>query len=203
SDLMAMIYGTHGEIPKVVFAPSTIEESFFDTIEAFNIAEEYQIHVILLADFQLSLAKQTVEPFDYSKIRIRHGNLVDAVEPEGKKSYFKRFEITTGGISPRGLPGTKGGIHHVTGVEHDETGKPMAGAANRKKQMEKRLVKLNNFTIKDPIYFDSTTENPDLLLVGFNSTRGVLEEVKERLMEEGIFVNHLHIRLLHPFPSNL
>lgn len=203
SDLMAMIYGTHGEIPKVVLAPSTIEEAFFDTIEAFNIAEEYQIPVILLTDLQLSLAKQTAEPFDYSKIRIRRGNLVGEVETEGKKSYFKRFEITTGGISPRVLPGTKGGIHHVTGVEHDETGKPMEGAANRKKQMEKRLVKLNNFTIKDPIYFDSTTENPDLLLVGFNSTRGVLEEVKERLMEEGIVVNHLHIRLLHPFPRNL
>ena len=75
SDLMQMIYGTHGEIPKVVIAPSTGEEAFFDTIQAFNIAEELQLPVIL-SDLQLSLGKQTVEPFDYRKVEIRRGKLV-------------------------------------------------------------------------------------------------------------------------------
>ncbi|HZG70010.1 MAG TPA: 2-oxoacid:acceptor oxidoreductase subunit alpha, partial [Chondromyces sp.] len=76
SDLMQMIYGTHGEIPKVVLAPSTAEEAFYDTVEAFNLAEEYQCPVIILSDLQLSLGKQTVEPFDYSKVQIRRGKLV-------------------------------------------------------------------------------------------------------------------------------
>ncbi len=57
SDLMAMIYGTHGEIPKIVIAPSTVEEAFYDTAEAFNLAEEYQCPVIVLSDLQLSLRK--------------------------------------------------------------------------------------------------------------------------------------------------
>ena len=69
SDLMAMIYGTHGEIPKVVIAPSTMEEAFYDTIQAFNIAEELQFPVIVLTDLQLCLGKQTVDPFDYSKLK--------------------------------------------------------------------------------------------------------------------------------------
>ncbi|MFP3339857.1 hypothetical protein R0J91_17905, partial [Micrococcus sp. SIMBA_131] len=73
SDLLAMIYGTHGEIPKIVIAPSTVEEAFYDAIEAFNLAEEYQCPVILLSDLQLSLGKQSVEPLDYNKINIRRG----------------------------------------------------------------------------------------------------------------------------------
>ena len=76
SDLMAMIYGTHGEIPKIVMAPSTVEEAFYDTAEAFNLAEEYQCPVIILSDLQLSLGKQTVDPLDYSKVEIRRGKLV-------------------------------------------------------------------------------------------------------------------------------
>ena len=59
----------HGEIPKVVLAPSTVEECFYDTIEAFNIAEEYQCPVILATDLALSLGKQTVEPLDYNRLK--------------------------------------------------------------------------------------------------------------------------------------
>lgn len=102
SDLMAMIYGTHGEIPKIVMAPSTVEEAFYDTAEAFNLAEEYQCPVIVLSDLQLSLGKQTVQPLDYGKVEIRRGKLVDfEIEESENKSYFKRYEVTEDGVSPR------------------------------------------------------------------------------------------------------
>lgn len=203
SDLMQMIYGTHGEIPKVVIAPSTGEEAFFDTIQAFNIAEELQLPVIILSDLQLSLGKQTVEPFDYSKIEIRRGNLVNNEEiPEAEdKSYFKRYEVTEDGISPRVLPGTKHAIHHVTGVEHDETGKPSEAASNRKAQMDKRMKKLQHVNFNEPVYVNAPYEEADILFVGFNSTRGVLEELQQTLIAQGMKVNHAHIRLIHPFPS--
>lgn len=203
SDLMQMIYGTHGEIPKVVIAPSTGEEAFFDTIQAFNIAEELQLPVIILSDLQLSLGKQTVEPFDYSKIEIRRGNLVNTEGiPEAEdKSYFKRYEVTEDGISPRVLPGTKHAIHHVTGVEHDETGKPSEAASNRKAQMDKRMKKLQHVNFNEPVYVNAPYEEADILFVGFNSTRGVLEELQQTLIAQGMKVNHAHIRLIHPFPS--
>lgn len=203
SDLMQMIYGTHGEIPKVVIAPSTGEEAFFDTIQAFNIAEELQLPVIILSDLQLSLGKQTVEPFDYSKIEIRRGNLVDTEEiPETEdKSYFKRYEVTEDGISPRVLPGTKHAIHHVTGVEHDETGKPSEAASNRKAQMDKRMKKLQHVNFNEPVYINAPFDEADILFVGFNSTRGVLEELQQTLIAQGMKVNHAHIRLIHPFPA--
>ncbi|MGE7942010.1 2-oxoacid:acceptor oxidoreductase subunit alpha [Lysinibacillus xylanilyticus] len=202
SDLMAMLYGTHGEIPKVVIAPSTMEEAFFDTIQAFNIAEELQLPVILVTDLQLSLGKQSVEPFDYNKIEIRRGKIVtDNIEEADDKAYFKRFENTEDGISPRVLPGTLHGIHHVTGVEHDETGKPSEATGNRQVQMDKRFRKLAALKFDNPVYSNAPHEDADILLVGFNSTRGAIEEVQERLNAQGMKVNHAHIRLIHPFPS--
>jgi len=203
SDLMAMIYGTHGEIPKIVIAPSTVEEAFYDTAEAFNLAEEYQCPVIVLSDLQLSLGKQTVEPLDVSKVEIRRGKLVTEELPEiENKGYFKRYEVTKDGISPRTIPGMKNGIHHVTGVEHAETGKPSESAANRIAQMDKRMRKVENIRFNTPVYKNAPHEDADLLIVGFNSTRGAIEEAMVRLEKDGLKVNHAQIRLIHPFPTD-
>ncbi|WP_042356197.1 2-oxoacid:acceptor oxidoreductase subunit alpha [Bacillus rubiinfantis] len=203
SDLMAMIYSTHGEIPKIVLAPSTVEEAFYDTAEAFNLAEEYQCPVIVLSDLQLSLGKQTVEPLDGSKVEIRRGKLVTEELPEiPNKGYFKRYEVTDDGISPRTIPGTKNGIHHVTGVEHAETGKPSELASNRISQMDKRLRKIENIRFNTPVYKNAPHEEADVLIIGFNSTRGAIEEAMGRLEKDGIKANHAHIRLIHPFPTD-
>lgn len=203
SDLMAMIYGTHGEIPKIVLAPSTVQEAFYDTAEAFNLAEEYQCPVIILSDLQLSLGKQTVEPLDFSKVEIRRGKLVTEELPEiENKGYFKRFEVTEDGVSPRVIPGMKNGIHHVTGVEHDETGKPSESAANRNAQMDKRFRKVENIKFNTPVHKNAPHEEADLLIVGFNSTRGVIEEAMGRIEQDGIKVNHAQVRLIHPFPTD-
>ncbi|RID87097.1 2-oxoacid:acceptor oxidoreductase subunit alpha [Peribacillus asahii] len=203
SDLMAMIYGTHGEIPKIVMAPSTVEEAFYDTAEAFNLAEEYQCPVIVLSDLQLSLGKQTVQPLDYSKVEIRRGKLVDYDIPDTEgHAYFKRYEVTADGVSPRVIPGMKNGVHHVTGVEHDETGKPSESPLNRKAQMDKRMRKIENIRFNTPVYKNVPHAESDLLIVGFNSTRGAIEEAIERLEADGIKVNHAQIRLIHPFPTD-
>ncbi|MFD0825376.1 2-oxoacid:acceptor oxidoreductase subunit alpha [Neobacillus sp. M.A.Huq-85] len=203
SDLMAMIYGTHGEIPKIVMAPSTVEEAFYDTAEAFNLAEEYQCPVIVLSDLQLSLGKQTVEPLDASKVEIRRGKLVTEELPEiENKGYFKRYEVTEDGVSPRTIPGMKNGIHHVTGVEHAETGKPSESAANRIAQMDKRFRKVENIRFDTPVYKNAPHEDADILVVGFNSTRGAIEEAMGRLDKDGMKVNHAQVRLIHPFPSD-
>ncbi|OLS42145.1 2-oxoacid:acceptor oxidoreductase subunit alpha [Bacillus sp. MRMR6] len=203
SDLMAMIYGTHGEIPKIVMAPSTVQEAFHDTAEAFNLAEEYQCPVIVLTDLQLSLGKQTVEPLSFDNVEIRRGKLVQGDLPEAEnKAYFKRYEVTEDGISPRVIPGMKNGIHHVTGVEHDETGKPSESAVNRIAQMDKRFRKVENIRFDTPVHKNIKHEDADFLLVGFNSTRGAIEEAMVRLEKDGVKVNHAHVRLIHPFPTD-
>lgn len=201
SDLNAAIYGTHGEIPKVVLAPSTVEEAFYDAVEACNIAEEYQVPVILLTDLQLSLGKQTVEPLDYDKVEIRRGKLVREDQPLTEEGLFKRYQWTEDGISPRVIPGVKNGLHHVTGVEHSETGRPCEDPINRKKMMDKRRNKLDSLHMPNAVHVKEKHETPDILFIGMGSTRGAIEEAAERLEAEGIKVNHVHIRLIAPFPK--
>lgn len=201
SDLNAMIYGTHGEIPKIVLAPSTIEECFYDTIEAFNLAEQYQCPVILLTDLQLSLGKQSSALLDYDKIVINRGKLVREAPPLEENQLFKRYEFTEDGISPRIIPGVKNGIHHVTGVEHDQFGRPSESPVNRKKMMDKRMEKLNHVKVTDPILIDAPEENPDLLIIGMGSTGGTIDEARGRLSADGITSNHMQMRLMYPFPA--
>lgn len=201
SDLNAMIYGTHGEIPKVVIQPSTIEECFYDTIEAFNISEKYQVPVIVLADLQLALGKQSCETLDHSKIVIERGNLVNEAPPLEDGKLFKRYEFTADGASPRVIPGVKNGIHHVTGVEHDQEGRPSESSVNRKKMMDKRLNKLNNIEFTNPIKVDAPHENPDMLIIGMGSIGGTIDEARARLSADGITTNHATVRLIHPFPA--
>ena len=102
-------------------SPSTIEEAFYDTFEAFNLAEEYQCPVIVLADLQLSLGKQTIPVPVYDKMEIRRGKIVgaDSLPPITAPEYFPRYSLaTTDGISPRVIPGTPNGICLGTGLEH-------------------------------------------------------------------------------------
>ncbi|WCN36637.1 2-oxoacid:acceptor oxidoreductase subunit alpha [Aneurinibacillus uraniidurans] len=202
SDVNAMIYNTHGEIPKVVLAPSTVEEAFYDAVEAFNIAEEYQVPVILLTDLQLSLGKQTSEPFDMNRVQIRRGKFMGGQElPESDAEMFKRYEVTEDGVSPRVIPGQKYGIHHVTGVEHNETGRPTEDPIIRTKQMDKRFRKLDNLKVDTPVWKEAAHEEADVLVVGMGGIRGTITEAKERLEADGKKVNQAHVRLIHPFPA--
>lgn len=205
SDLMQMIYGTHGDIPKIVVAPTDAEDAFYLTMEAFNLAEIYQCPVIILSDLQLSLGKQTVEQLDYNAIDIQRGELIqsDIEREEGDKSYFHRYALTDSGVSPRPLPGLKGGIHHVTGVEHNQEGKTSEVAQNRQEQMEKRMRKTQHLLINEPVSGQETHDEADILYLGFISTKGAIQEGAERLEEQGIKVNHLQIRQLHPFPKDV
>jgi 2-oxoglutarate ferredoxin oxidoreductase subunit alpha len=201
SDLNAMVYGTHGEIPKIVLSPSTIEECFYDTLEAFNLAEKYQCPVILMTDLQLSLGKQSSELLDYNRIVIDRGALVTEAPVQEENQLFKRYEFKENGVSPRVLPGTKNGIHHVTGVEHDQSGRPSESTENRQKMMDKRMEKLKHIQVRDAVKVDAPHENPDILLVGMGSTGGTIDEARARLAKEGIKTNHATVRLIHPFPT--
>ncbi|MBO9608981.1 MAG: 2-oxoacid:acceptor oxidoreductase subunit alpha [Paenibacillaceae bacterium] len=200
SDIFAMIYGTHGEIPKVVLCPSTVEECFYDTIEAFNLAEKYQVPVILVTDLQLSLGKQSAEMLDYNRIVIDRGNLVTEPPALEENQLFKRYAFAEDGVSPRVLPGVKGGLHHVTGVEHDETGRPSESTVNRKKMMDKRMEKLKHIQVTNPILVDAD-DKADMLIIGMGSTGGTIDEARARLTAEGIASSHIHVRLMNPFPT--
>ncbi len=205
SDIMAAIFSTHGDSPKIVMAPDSAEAAYRDTATAFNLAEEYQCPVLLLSDMQLSLGNQTMDPQPAEIEAVRRGSMKSALElPElAKNQYFKRYQVTTDGVSPRVIPGTKNGIHHVTGLEHDETGRPAEGAANRITQTDKRLRKLAAVALRfpEPLRTDAPFAKPELLIIGVGASNGPITEAVSRLRQEGSTVNHAQVRLLHPFPA--
>ena len=195
SDLMQMIYGTHGEIPKIILAPTDVEDAFYLTTEAFNLADKYQVPVILLSDLQMSLGKQSANPFDLSKVEIDRGQIItEDIENDG--AYFERFKLTESGISDRTLPGVQGGIHHVTGVEHNPNGTPNESAVNRKEQMDKRMRKVKELSIDTPFKVNGEEES-DLLIISFLSGNGAVDEAVERV---GGNITTIHMRQLFPVP---
>lgn len=196
SDIMQMVYGTHGDIPKIVLAPSDVEDAFYTTIEAFNLAEIYQLPVILLSDLQMSLGKQTSDPFDQSKVEINRGKTVFTDMEAHETDYFHRYEDTEDGVSRRPIPGLKNGIHHVTGVEHNPDGTPNEGAENRKTQMDKRMRKLSNQLMKEPFKVHGDEES-DVLMLSILSVNGVVDEAVSRLDEK---VTVIHLKQIYPMP---
>src|SRR3990172_2341441 len=118
SDLNIAIFGSHGDSPRVVLAPSTVEECFYLTIHAFNISEMCQLPVFILMDQFLGQRRETVSTFDLSGIELTRRLIPSAEELKD----YRRYRITDSGVSPMAVPGVEGGEHAATGLEHREDG---------------------------------------------------------------------------------
>lgn len=202
ADLNTMINAGHGEIPRIVLAPSTVEEAFYMTAQAFNYAEKYQCPVILAMDLYLSLFKQTVNQLDFSKIQIDRGKLLsDEETAKNSERYFLRYQLTDDGISNRSIPGQLGGVHTANSNEHNETGHITEDPSLRTEMMKKRLGKLDS--LQDPGYEADGEKEAEILLIGFGSTYGVIQEAKKNLKNQGRKVSYAHIKRLTPFDTSL
>ncbi|PSR33697.1 MAG: 2-oxoacid:acceptor oxidoreductase subunit alpha [Sulfobacillus benefaciens] len=201
SDLLALLQGGHGDTLRVVLTPGSIEESFEDAVEAFNLAEQFQTPVIIATDLSLSLWQQSV---DRSRLNgpaqpIRRGATFSQEDLLALgANVFQRYQFSADGISPRSLPGEAYGQYLATGVEHSTNGKVSEDPSNRTKMMDKRLMKLQGVTqVRDGFKYEGP-EDPDLILVGIGSTVGVLKEAAKQL---GSKVGVAWFRTLSPFPK--
>lgn len=205
SDIRYAIGSGHGDAEKIVLAAASIEDCYYITQEAFNLAEKFQTPVIVLSDLQFGMCKQSVPAFDLHRVGIERGKLIREGLPEldtKKKEYFHRFEDVEDGISPRTIPGVKNGMFLSTGLEHNVFGKPAEGVGDRVMEMEKRHRKFAGVPEAiTPFFVNHEDTECDLLLVGITSTGGAIDEACEALEAEGKKVNHLHLRLLSPFPT--
>lgn len=205
SDLNELVYGSHGEIPRIVLTPSTVKECFYYTAEAFNLAEKYQCPVIVATDLYLGMSKQSVPVgvIDFEKITIDRGDLISDEELLAlAPGEFRRYAVTESGISKRSIPGQKNGRFVAMSNEHDEgANEEIEDPETRVLQMAKRIRKLYAF---DPsalgVEYDGP-ETTELTLVGFGSTRAQIREAVEQLREKGIKVGHLQIKVVKPFPN--
>ena len=204
-DLFFALHFAHGEFPRIVIAPADHTEYFYDAFEAFNYADRYQTPVIVLADKNIGNNTQSVLPFDESKLKIDRGKIAtkEDMNRYAVDGMYKRFAFTESGVSPRTLPGMRGGIFWMSGDEHDELGHIDESAANRIKMHPKRMKKLElaarEIPEKEQIRLFGDPD-ADITIVSWGSPKGAILDALPKLKKDGINVNFLQVHILWPFP---
>ena len=198
-DLMCAIFGSHGDAPKVVMAPATIEDCFYAIITARKIAEAFNMVVVVLTDASLSSSQQ---PFN--RPTFNEAWLAPPIDqspiPEGAKPYD--WDATTG-LARRFIPGQPGGMHTVTGLAHDRDSHVAYDPDINQESLRARSLKLAALqkTLTPPeVYGDA---KGDLLLVGWGSTKGAIEETVDMLRAEGKKVASINLRFLQPMQPGI
>jgi 2-oxoglutarate ferredoxin oxidoreductase subunit alpha len=198
-DLLTAMFGSHGDAPKVVIAPSTIEDCFYSVITARKIAETFNMVVVVLSDANLGTSQQpfprpqfdaawVAPPVDQSEI------------PQGLKPYD--WDAATG-LARRFVPGQPGGVHTLTGLAHDRLSHVAYDPEINQDSIHARSLKLAALqkTLKPaPVHGDETG---DLLVIGWGSTKGAIEEAVDGLRAEGRKVSSVHLTFLQPLAPGL
>jgi 2-oxoglutarate ferredoxin oxidoreductase subunit alpha len=198
-DLPAAVFGSHGDAPKVVIAPCSIEDCFYSMITARKIAETFRTVVVVLSDASLATAQQPFPRPAFSDDWLAPP-LDQTPVPAGAKPYDWDHGS---GLSRRFQPGQPGGMHTLTGLAHDRASRVAYEPAINEEGLRARSLKLAALqkTLKAPPVFGGG--DGDLLLVGWGSTMGAIEEAVTRLRDGGLAVSSLHLRFLQPMPSGL
>jgi 2-oxoglutarate/2-oxoacid ferredoxin oxidoreductase subunit alpha len=202
ADLFQVYGASQGEFPRLIVAPTTVADAYHTTTEVFNLADKYQVPVLIMSDLLLSEHPETVDPEEFNAHPvIDRGEVVtEWSEAQGK---FKRFKFTESGISPRALPGTANTQFVSASDEQDEEAilisDMFTSQATRRKIMEKRGRKVENLLKELPAPVLEGPADADLTLVCWGSTWGVVKEAAELLNAKGIKTNFLNIKWIAPF----
>src|SRR3989441_365124 len=176
----------------------------YDMIDSFNYAEHYQVPVILLTDKFLASTYQDIVPFNRDSLKVDRGDMVRESDLATGTDY-RRYRWTELGISPRAIPGQKGGIFWTTGDEHDEYGHITEAPDIRIKMMRKRMRKVELAGQVIPDSKKATLHGPKsapITLLGWGSSKGAILDGMEDLKSDGIETNFLQVRYVNPFPTN-
>lgn len=198
SDLFLAIHGSHGDAGRIVLSVENVRDCIDLTVQAFNLAEKYQVPVLLLSDGSLAFSTQTVpypDPAGYARIERQRW--------DGAGEY-RRYLVTADGISPMADPGTHGATHIATGLEHNPLGLPSYTPANHEEMQAKRFRKLQGVVADFPpaeVDGDPAEGVADLGIIAWGSTIGVVREAVQRLRDEGLRVRGFYPKLLWPLPA--
>jgi len=204
ADLRFAIHVSQGEFPRIIIAPGDVEECFYSTVEAFNLAEKFQMPAIIMSDKYLSESNATTEQFDQNRIGIDRGQLITEQEYSQDEEYM-RHKITENGVSVRAIPGIKGAIVRTNADEHNELGYTTEDPVLTTKMTDKRFRKLDGLT-KELENYETVKvygpKNADTTIVSWGSTKGPIREAMKILNKNEKTVNFLQIVYLCPFPTN-
>jgi len=198
-DLLAALYGSPGDAPKIVLAPSTIEECFHFVVTARKLAEAFRSPVVLLSDANLATGQQ---PF--KRPTVQEDWLAPPIDQSPWDKNVRPYEWDPEtGVSQRPIPGQRDGCYVLTGLAHDEASHIAYESAVNQRAMASRSHKLRTLkhSLKPPeIYGD---QEGDLLVVNWGSTRGAIEEAVDRVRADGQKVSSLTLRFLSPLEPGL
>ena len=202
-DLNLAVSGGHGDVPRIVLAPTSVEDCFWQAINAFNLAEQYQTPVILLSDTVLATRTERIARPDLSKVALKSRQLYQPNANGNGHSGdgFKRYAYTPSGVSPMSIPGQAGGQYVATGLEHSEKGRPRYDPESHSRMTEKRFKKMEVATGDAPPadrYGDPTAE---IGIVTWGSTMGAVVEAVDQAREMGIAVEALAPKMVWPIPD--
>jgi 2-oxoglutarate ferredoxin oxidoreductase subunit alpha len=192
-DLQYALHASQGEFLRAVLTPGDLEEAYKFTFDAFNIAEKYQIPVIVLLDKFLSESHFMTDKLDPEYGKIDRGLIFEG-DTENPDSHFPRYKEAENGVSVRSIPGTPGGIFIASSNEHDETGFVSDTAENRIEQTDRRFKK-EPFVIEEmphPELYGK--EDAKLTFVSFGSMKQILLEA----MKDDDRFNFVHFPAVHP-----
>ncbi len=194
ADLDFVLHAGHGEFPRAIFAPGSVEDCFHLARRAFFLAEAYQSPVFILTDQFLADSFRSVEPFDLSGLE----QVKPGVDPASVEGPYLRHAMTESGVSPRLLPGASAHLVVTDSDEHTEDGHLTEDLGVRKAMVEKRLGKREGLKreVVPPAYEGS--ENPELLLVSWGSTLGSVREAAAAIRANGVDVATLHFSQVWP-----
>jgi len=192
-DLELVLHSGHGEFPRAIFAPGTVEQCFHLTRKAFELAERYQSPMFLLTDQFLADSYRAVVPFDIKNLSTVHPGT-----KEIKSSHYARYTITESGVSPRLLPGLTENLVVADSDEHTEDGHITEDLFVRKRMVEKRLQKEKGICAEVTPPLVEGQEKPDLLLVSWGSSKGAVNEAAFHIRSEGGNVATLHFSQVWP-----
>ncbi len=201
-DLLMAINTAHGEFARCVMAVSESDDAFHLMPEAFNIAEEYQISVIVLTDKQIAEALYTQAPYDQKRAVIKRGKLVTDPKKLAKLKGSDRYDPTVAdGISQRWLPGAKAETYCAQGDEHNGDGTVDETAANAIAQIDKRMRKHETLlkALPDAELFGD--QKPETLIVGWGSTKTVMLDALKSDALQGKKIGYLHYTYLWPLKT--
>jgi 2-oxoglutarate ferredoxin oxidoreductase subunit alpha len=196
-DLELVLYAGHGPFPRAIFAPGTVEECFWLTRKAFDLAEASQGSVFVLTDQFLADSYRAVEPFDVARLPMVR---VGADESEVAVPY-QRYAVTPSGVSPRLIPGRTPHLVVADSDEHTEDGHLTEDLDARVRQVDKRMRKLDVLrrAIVPPEH--AGDDKPELLLVSWGSTKGAAAEAAALLRAQGRRTGTLHFSQVWPLDS--
>jgi 2-oxoglutarate ferredoxin oxidoreductase subunit alpha len=218
-DLRLAIFGASDDAPRIVVAPVSVEDCFYQVVNAFNLAEKYQTPVIFLSDQDMSVRVVTLPPFDLNRVKLEPRLLWDpasvshngngngssgngSTKPAGRD--YLRYKLTDDGISPMSLPGMPGGQYTAEGLEKEESGAPVYTVEAHTRNFHKRARKIGN-ALKDykewEMFETFGDPNAPVAIIGWGSTIGPVKEAVMRAQSDGMPVAVLYPKMLFAMPA--